>query len=88
MRDIEKIIEIVKAALPSVVSEQLKVTHPADDDGLWFFSSPDLENHVQVESSTGMCPFVVEGLGKGQYAECSTVESTAQTVIKWFAVHP
>jgi hypothetical protein len=88
MRDIETIVTIVKAALPRVACEQLKGTHPADDDGLWFFSTPDSKNQVQIESPTGMCPFLVEGDGLGQTARCSTVESTAETVIRWFAAPP
>jgi hypothetical protein len=34
------------------------VTHPADDDGIWFFRNGDVE--VQIESSTGNCPFLIE----------------------------
>ena len=41
--------------------EQLQVRHPgADDEGLWFFTHPDGRGEVQVESSTGAAPFLVE----------------------------
>ncbi|HEY1423204.1 MAG TPA: hypothetical protein VGF20_07120 [Candidatus Acidoferrum sp.] len=61
MRDIEQIIERIKAAHPSVSVEQLAVSHPgADDDGIWFFVQPQSAFEVQAESSTGMCPFVIE----------------------------
>lgn len=39
-RDIDRIIEIVKERVPDVCIEQLKVTHPADDDGIWYFGYP------------------------------------------------
>jgi hypothetical protein len=61
MRDVEKTIELIQAMHPAVEVEQLKVLHPgADDDGLWFFIQPESSFQVQIESSTGMCPFLVE----------------------------
>ena len=60
MRDVDRIIELVKERFPTVVVDQLKVTHPADDDGIWFFSLPPIHKEIQIESSTGMCPFAVE----------------------------
>jgi hypothetical protein len=83
MRDIDKVIERVKAGLPNVFWEQLKVPHPADDNGLWFFSLPGLKEDVQAESSSGMCPFIVEGNQEGQCVNCPTVEETADRIIEW-----
>jgi hypothetical protein len=61
MRDIEQIIRLVNDAAPSVMVHQLQVRHPgADDDGLWFFTRPGIEFEVQIESSTGMCTFLIE----------------------------
>ena len=61
MKDIEQVIRAVKAKHSAVSVHQLKVSHPgADDDGLWFFGADDREVEVQIESSTGMCPFRVE----------------------------
>ncbi len=61
MRDIETIIEQMRAAHPAVQVEQLKVKFPgADDDGLWFFTHLNCPFEVQLESSTGMYPFLVE----------------------------
>ena len=37
IRDVDRIIEAVRQAFPDVVVDQLKVTYPADDDGLWYF---------------------------------------------------
>lgn len=60
-RDIEIIIEQMHTAYPSVQVEQLKVKFPgADDDGIWFFTHPACPFEVQLESSTGMFPFLVE----------------------------
>jgi hypothetical protein len=83
MRDIEKVIERVKASLPEVQWEQLKVTHPADDDGLWFFTLPGLKESVQAESSSGMSPFIVEGFKTGQCVDGLTIDETADKIIEW-----
>ena len=46
---------------PLVNVQQLQVLHPgADDDEIWFFRCPGSELEVQIESSTGMCPFLIE----------------------------
>jgi hypothetical protein len=60
-RDIDLVIAELNAANPTVTVEQLRVTHPgADDDGMWFFRQPQSPNEVQLESSTGAVPFLVE----------------------------
>jgi hypothetical protein len=57
--DIEVIIERLAAERPDIRGKRLKVSHEADDDGLWFFSvGANLE--VQFESTTGNFPFLVE----------------------------
>jgi hypothetical protein len=61
MRDIEAIALQLSAWRPDVVFEQLPVKHPgADDDGVWFVRLPENPVEVQLESSTGTCPFLVE----------------------------
>jgi len=59
-RDIETIVELLKARIPNVQISQLKPTHPADDDGIWFITTPKSLREVQLESSEGECPFLIE----------------------------
>ncbi len=59
-RDIDTVIERVRAMHPDARIEQLKVTHPADDDGLWFFGVAGRKEDIQIESSTGAAPFLIE----------------------------
>jgi hypothetical protein len=59
-RDIDIIIESVQAKHPEIAVSQLKVTHAADDDGIWFFKSKASKFEVQLESSKGTCPFLIE----------------------------
>ncbi|HKQ08669.1 MAG TPA: hypothetical protein VJ464_26340, partial [Blastocatellia bacterium] len=33
---------------------------PADDDGIWWFKLPSIGADIQIESTYGNCPFLVE----------------------------
>jgi hypothetical protein len=60
-RDIDHIIEQLKAEVLGVQVTQVHVTHPdADDDGLWFVGILGRAEKVQIESSHGSCPFLIE----------------------------
>jgi hypothetical protein len=81
MRDVDKIIELVRAMRPAVAVHQLKVLHPgAVDDGLWFFNQPDRPFEVQIESSDGMCPFLIETDETEARLTTNSVEETVQTL--------
>ena len=74
MRDIDKINSELTREHPELIWEQLRVAHPgADDDGLWFFRHPASEHEVQLESSTGMCPFLFETTANTERVAASTV---------------
>jgi hypothetical protein len=75
MRDIDKITKQLTSTHPRLMVEQLKVVHPgADDDGLWFFRHPSTRHEVQLESSTGNCPFLFE-------TDANHTRSIAETVV-------
>ena len=60
-RDIDQIIERLNAEIPGVHVAQLRVSHPeTDDDGLWFIEIPNRVGKIQIESSNGSCPFLIE----------------------------
>jgi len=81
MRDIEQIIELMQKVCPRLVVRQLQVLHlGADDDGLWFFNQPDSPFEVQIESSTGMCPFLVETGETDKPLTTNSVEETTQAL--------
>jgi hypothetical protein len=60
-RDIDSFIEALSTAHPALKVDRLRASHPADDKGLWYFSHPNGVGEVQVESSNGTAPFLVEG---------------------------
>lgn len=59
-RDIDLIIEKVRQQLPEISVHQYHKTHPSDDDGIWWFSLPNMEPDIKLDSSYGSCPFMVE----------------------------
>jgi hypothetical protein len=70
--DIEEVVREVRARYPLVAVAQLEKTHPADDDGLWFFRANGLE--VQLESSSGSCPFLIESNAHDRRIDVWSVE--------------
>jgi len=82
VRDIDAIIARLRVAHPDISAEQLIVLHPgADDDGLWFFRHPATDAEVQLESSTGTCPFLFESSGSADRFTASTVEQAIAFVV-------
>ena len=61
MMTIDQIVARLKIKIPGVQVSQLSVAHPAvDDDGLWFIRIPGRAAEVQLESSQGGCPLLIE----------------------------
>lgn len=81
MRDINKIIASLVEQFPTVQVEQLKVLHPgADDDGLWFFREPSSSFEVQLESSSGNCPFLFETTEHPRALQAGSINEAVQLV--------
>ncbi len=82
--EVDTILQLVRNAHPDVMCEQLQVAHPgADDDGLWFFTRPGISNEVQIESSSGRCPFVIEHNATEERRTGNTPEDVANTIREW-----
>jgi hypothetical protein len=60
MRDIDQLCDELRVRFPSSMLRQLEVSHPADDAGPWFFTGPQFDGEIQIESPNGMCPFLIE----------------------------
>ncbi|WP_436040751.1 hypothetical protein, partial [Pseudoxanthomonas sp. LjRoot127] len=82
VRDIDLIIAQLHLAHPDMSAAQLAVLHPgADDDGLWLFRHPTTDIEVQIESSTGNCPFLLESSGSSGQLTASSVEQAVALVV-------
>src|SRR5437899_9457034 len=85
-RDIDQIIELLRREVPDVDINQLQVSHPgADDDGLWFVRVPGRKEEVQIESSSGDCPFTIESDLSSETHYGRSVYEVVETVWKLFA---
>ena len=79
MRDIDEVMRLILSLCPTIKVRRLEVRHPgADDDGLWFFEQPGSRFEVQVESSNGMCPFLIETDENDDRLAASTVPQTVE----------
>lgn len=79
-RDVDTIIEQLKGAVPGIQIKQLQVTHPADDDGIWFITVPGKSGEVQIESSSGICPFLIESSYNDATHKGATIEEVVTIV--------
>jgi hypothetical protein len=87
MRDVERIIAEVQRLMPDVQWRQLQVTHPGvDDDGLWFFRLPFGTNEVQIESTNGTCPFLVEHGASNERYMGDTIDRVVAKVVEWLRI--
>ncbi|GAB2512918.1 hypothetical protein GCM10027084_28810 [Pseudoxanthomonas sangjuensis] len=87
MRDIDAIIQELQASYPEISAERLNVLHPgADDDGVWFFRHSQSNLEIQLESSTGNAPFLVENSGSGDRFYASNVQQAVAMVVAGFVV--
>ncbi len=80
-RDIDKIISLVKEGFPSVRVDQLEVTNPNDDDGIWYFWMPGAErDEIHVENSYGNCPFYCETYRSDERFTTESIEATVDLI--------
>jgi hypothetical protein len=86
MRDIDHIVERLKTELPGVKIRQLQVSRPGvDDDGLWFITMPDRSPEVEIESSDGSCPFLIESDFSAERFHGQTIDEVISTVRRLYA---
>jgi hypothetical protein len=86
VRDIDKIIDLVRRQLPGISVVQHHDVWPGDDEGVWFFQLQHISTRIQLESSTGTCPFIFEQDGMksaGEAGSASSVDEAAQVVVSY-----
>jgi len=78
--DIEQIIALVVESIPSTIVSQYDPPFVADDAGVWIFAVPGNDKDIQLESATGMCPFLVEHNSMKSTSEAIMATSIQQAV--------
>ena len=84
--DIDRVVDLVAAALPNLSVVQHHDAWPADDEGVWFFRLPNVGSEIQLESPGGMCPFIVEHTGMPSAANAwnaTSIEEAARMVVDY-----
>ena len=82
--DVRHIISVVRESLPQVRWARRWVSHPgADDDGIWWLWLPDQPGEVQIESSSGTCPFDLRTDKHEEEITADTVDITVKTIVDW-----
>lgn len=87
MRDIDQIIERLVRTRPDVSVTQLRVKYKVDDDGLWFFRKEGSDTEVNLESTYGRFPFLVESNLDDSRRYVNSVEDAVDTVL-WLLDQP
>src|ERR1700709_1720421 len=85
-RDIDQITATVKERLPDVQVDQWIKLNPNDDDGLWYFRRPGANGEIQLESSSGNCPFTVESdamKNSSQAVQAQTPDAAVQLITQF-----
>ncbi|HWE01210.1 MAG TPA: hypothetical protein VG326_02280 [Tepidisphaeraceae bacterium] len=87
-RDIDQIAASVRQSLPDVQIDQWIKLSPTDDDGLWYFRRPGANGEIQLESSSGNCPFTVESdamKNSTQAVQAKTPDAAVQLITQFLA---
>jgi hypothetical protein len=85
--DVQEIITLVQQSNMNIRWTRLWVRHPgADDDGLWFFWIHNCPGEVQIESSFGKCPFIIETDKHNEVATGNSVREVATKILEWLAL--
>ena len=84
MRVVDAIIARASDLIPQLQHNQLIVKHPGDDDGIWYFTVQGVDNEVQLESSTGQCPFMIENDNSDERFEANNVDAAVGKLLKLF----
>lgn len=82
-RDIDIVIRQVHRRIPEVEVRQLRVKWPNDDDNLWWFFLPAVEQDIQVEGAS--CPFLVETneQSSSEALKARTVDEAVEMVVSY-----
>jgi hypothetical protein len=82
MRDVDHIIQSIMKICPTAKTTRLSVSQRGvDDDWLWFFQQPDGQFGVQIEWSTGMCPFRIETEGTDVRFTANSIDQAIEILI-------
>jgi hypothetical protein len=67
---VDQVFDQLRQRVPGLIVERLQVTHPADDDNLWFLGDEHGRDRIQIETAPeGQPPFLIENGGRSQTSD-------------------
>jgi hypothetical protein len=67
---VDQVLDQLRQLVPGVIVERLQVTHPADDDNVYFVGDEYGRDRIQIETAPGgQPPFVIEDGGRSQISD-------------------
>ena len=81
--DADKIIEAIKEKFPGTKVNEWDAMNPRSFYySLWFFNIPNVDGEIQIESTSGNCPFLVESCLNDDRYNGDTVEEVVSIIEK------
>jgi hypothetical protein len=87
MRDIDLVVAALKRRHSDLRVEQRPGAYAAVDEGIWFINLPPTSIEVQLESSTGNCPFMIESSSNPERLHAATIGETINMVSTMLGSH-
>jgi hypothetical protein len=67
---VDELFDQLRARIPGLAVERLTVTHPADDDNVYFIGDERRSDHIQLDTGPGgEATFYIENGGRHQTAD-------------------
>lgn len=82
--DIDVISEAFRNLGDAYTVTQLHVKHRADDDGIWFFRKAGTDIELQLESTSGQCPFLIESNQDERRLTAATIDEAKRILFDAF----
>lgn len=81
---VDAVLASLHAARANLSIQRLRVSHPADDDNLWFIGVAGQPDDVQIDAHPGgQPPFLIEGNDDGQRLSTSDTDEAVATILSW-----
>src|SRR5215472_1100931 len=67
---VDQVFDKLRQKVPGLIVERLQVTHPADDDNVYFVGDEQGRDRIQIETAPdGQPPFLIENGGRSQTSD-------------------
>lgn len=80
---VDQLLDQLRLRIPGLIVERLQVTHPADDDNVYFIGDEHGHDRVQLDTAPGGHPtFYIENGGRHQTADVSDAVTTISSYLE------